>query len=284
MRISPRAFVFGLALTSVFTFATWAKADTFTTIVVYNETDEKVYSVKSDSGNDVRFPIRLATLNDYILQAGWTSKGENRVYLTISDPSVILPPSIGTSSNVPSIPASPLPVFSSGFSYVYGKRQLAFTAPLYSIWFQIDEEKKATIAPDTSKKSLLDLDKGPVIVDQPDGAKNIIFSVKQHGEVLPSQVKLIVYVYEEDKAGNLSLANLASGKAIAFEWLAPPVDWKSDESETVLVKYPGPADSAMQYAGTIIGVYYGNDLQFQSSTSDRILKEYPLPPALTSDQ
>ena len=275
MKSIPGAAVWALSMISSLTWASLAQAEAITATVVYKGGEEHTYSVKDLTEKSAKFPIYLSDSKLYIFRANWNPDGGNRqLFALISDPSIILPPSTGDA--VSSAPAHPLAIFENSFTYTPGKRQLAFTAPGYAIWFQIDDEKAAAVS-EPKKQPLLTLE-APTVENLADGVKNITCAIKAHGDVVMANVKIMVFVYEKDAQGKLSQTE---GR-VSFKWTSPPVDWKEGGVEDLLIEYPGSADPAKKYAGYIIGIYYGDELQSQRMSAEAgvTLSDFPLPDIL----
>ena len=98
------------------------------------------------------------------------------------------------------------------------------------------------------------------------------------------QVKMHVFFYEKDEAGDVQLTE----SKVVSQWISPPVDWKNDEPEILDVTYILPdstlAGSAASngspgrtFVGYIVGIYYNSELQDTRADPGNLAKKFPLP-------
>ena len=98
------------------------------------------------------------------------------------------------------------------------------------------------------------------------------------------QMKLHVFFYEKDEAGDIQLTE----SKVTSQWMSPPVDWNNDEPELLDVTYilpernlPGIAASngspGRTFVGYIVGIYYKGELQDTRADPEDLGKKFPLP-------
>lgn len=98
------------------------------------------------------------------------------------------------------------------------------------------------------------------------------------------QMKLHVFFYEKDEAGDIQLTE----SKVVSQWISPPVNWADNEPELLDVNYtlpdsslPGSAASngspGRTYVGYIVGVYYNSELQDTRADPGNLAKKFPLP-------
>ncbi|MFZ4774734.1 MAG: hypothetical protein ACOYM3_05185 [Terrimicrobiaceae bacterium] len=98
------------------------------------------------------------------------------------------------------------------------------------------------------------------------------------------QMKLHVFFYEKDEAGDIQLTE----SKVVSQWISPPVNWADNEPELLDVTYilpdsalPGSAASngspGRTYVGYIVGVYYNSELQDTRADPGNLAKKFPLP-------
>jgi hypothetical protein len=116
--------------------------------------------------------------------------------------------------------------------------------------------------------------------DGPSGAKNLRISIKARpGQSIdPRQMAVHVFFYESNANGEVQLTNAE----VLTEWISPPVDWSHDELELLNAIYTPSADSALTYAGYVVGIYYKNDLQDTRAEPGSLALQNPLPLYLTT--
>ncbi len=104
------------------------------------------------------------------------------------------------------------------------------------------------------------------------------------------QMKLHVFFYEQDEAGDIQLTD----SQVVSEWISPPVNWADNEPELLDVTYilpdsnlPGSAASngspGRKFAGYIVGVYYNGELQDTEADPGSLASKFPLPLYLKQD-
>ena len=98
------------------------------------------------------------------------------------------------------------------------------------------------------------------------------------------QMKLHVFFYEKDEAGDVQLTE----SKVVSQWISPPVNWADNEPELLDVTYilpdsslPGSAASngspGRTFAGYIVGIYYNSELQDTRADPGNLAKKFPLP-------
>jgi len=98
------------------------------------------------------------------------------------------------------------------------------------------------------------------------------------------QMKLHVFFYEKDDAGDIQLTE----SKVVSQWISPPVNWADNEPEVLDVTYilpdsslPGSASSngspGRTFAGYIVGIYYNSELQDTRADPGNLAKKFPLP-------
>jgi serine/threonine protein kinase len=98
------------------------------------------------------------------------------------------------------------------------------------------------------------------------------------------QVKMHVFFYEKDTAGDIQLTE----SKVVSQWLSPPVNWADNEPELLDVTYilpdsnlPGSAasngSSGRTFLGYLIGIYYNHELQDTRADPSNLAKKFPLP-------
>lgn len=103
-------------------------------------------------------------------------------------------------------------------------------------------------------------------------------------EVDTRQMKLHVFFYEKDEAGDVQLTE----SKVVSQWISPPVNWADNEPELLDVNYilpdselPGSAASngspGRTFVGYIVGVYYNSELQDTRAEPGHLAKKFPLP-------
>ena len=118
------------------------------------------------------------------------------------------------------------------------------------------------------------------------GTKVLRIAIKaRHGTSVDTrQMKLHVFFYEKDDAGDIQLTE----SKVVSQWISPPVDWKNDEPELLDVTYilpdsslPGSAASngspGRTFVGYIVGIYYNSELQDTRADPGNLAKKFPLP-------
>ena len=118
------------------------------------------------------------------------------------------------------------------------------------------------------------------------GTKVLRIAIKaRHGITVDArQMKLHVFFYEKDEAGDIQLTE----SKVVSQWISPPIDWKNDEPELLDVTYimpdsnlPGSAASngspGRTFVGYIVGIYYNNELQDTRADPGNLAKKFPLP-------
>jgi hypothetical protein len=116
--------------------------------------------------------------------------------------------------------------------------------------------------------------------DAPKGAKNLRISIKArpNQSIDPRQMAVHVFFYERDQTGQIQLTN----SEVLTEWISPPVDWSNNEPELLNAVYTPPAKSDFIYAGSVVGIYYKNDLQDTRADPGALAVDHPLPLYLSS--
>lgn len=98
------------------------------------------------------------------------------------------------------------------------------------------------------------------------------------------QMKLHVFFYEKDEAGEIQLTE----SKVVSQWISPPVNWADNEPELLDVTYilpdsslPGSAASngspGRTFVGYIVGIYYNSELQDTRADPGNLAKKFPLP-------
>lgn len=98
------------------------------------------------------------------------------------------------------------------------------------------------------------------------------------------QMKLHVFFYEKDEAGDIQLTE----SKVVSQWISPPVNWADNEPELLDVTYilpdsnlPGSAASngspGRTFVGYIVGIYYNSELQDTRADPGNLAKKFPLP-------
>ena len=98
------------------------------------------------------------------------------------------------------------------------------------------------------------------------------------------QMKLHVFFYEKDEAGDVQLTE----SKVVSQWISPPVNWADNEPELLDVTYilpdsslPGSASSngspGRTFVGYIVGIYYNSELQDTRADPGNLAKKFPLP-------
>lgn len=118
------------------------------------------------------------------------------------------------------------------------------------------------------------------------GTKVLRIAIKaRHGITVDArQMKLHVFFYEKDEAGDIQLTE----SKVVSQWISPPIDWKNDEPELLDVTYilpdsnlPGSAASngspGRTFVGYIVGIYYNGELQDTRADPGNLAKKFPLP-------
>lgn len=134
-----RRLIPALAIPLLLLSAHLAQAASVTVIVSYKDEDD-TYAVENVKHNSVRLPIKASRA--LILDANWSGtdeKGEKELSINLLDPALILP---GTANQNTLTNSGPLSVFSVTLPLTTGKRQLIYRFPGYSLWIQIDDDKK----------------------------------------------------------------------------------------------------------------------------------------------
>ncbi len=109
-------------------------------------------------------------------------------------------------------------------------------------------------------------------------------------EIDTRQMKLHVFFYEQDEAGDVRLTE----SKVVSQWISPPVNWADNEPEVLDVTYilpdsdvPGSALSngspGRTFAGYIVGIYYNSELQDTRAEPGNLAKKFPLPLYLKQD-
>lgn len=101
---------------------------------------EQTYSLKDIKGSEALLPIELQAPR--LLSAGWSGvdeKGVRELYVSLQDPSIIVP---GTVTPTTTVLPAPLETFRVTLSFTPGQKQLLYTSPTESLSIQIDEDKK----------------------------------------------------------------------------------------------------------------------------------------------
>lgn len=90
-----------------------------------------------------------------------------------------------------------------------------------------------------------------------------------------ADIKVVMYIYDSDAAGNLSL----SESKVESEWTSGTVDWREDKNEeTLALRFTAPpVDAGKKYSGYVLGIYYKDQLQDSRASSPDLLQKYPLP-------
>ena len=104
------------------------------------------------------------------------------------------------------------------------------------------------------------------------------------------QMKLHVFFYEQDEAGDIQLTD----SQVVSLWISPPVNWADNEPELLDVTYilpdsnlPGSAASngspGRKFVGYIVGIYYNGELQDTQADPGTLARKFPLPLYLKQD-
>ncbi|MEI6034284.1 MAG: hypothetical protein WCS65_08420 [Verrucomicrobiae bacterium] len=122
--------------------------------------------------------------------------------------------------------------------------------------------------------------------DRSPGTKALRVAIKARPKtaVETRQMKLHVFFYEQDEAGEILLTE----SQVAKQWISPPVDWADNEPELLDLTYilpdsnlPGSAASngspGRKFVGYIVGVYYNGELQDTQADPGWLARKFPLP-------
>jgi hypothetical protein len=102
--------------------------------------------------------------------------------------------------------------------------------------------------------------------------------------------EVVIQVYFYDTINDQSVVQ--TNATVSSRWITPPVDWTTDNVETLEVQYlqPRPADRKearftgnRKYYGYIVRVYYKSELQDMRSDPVKLLKDFPPPLTLKSE-
>jgi len=118
------------------------------------------------------------------------------------------------------------------------------------------------------------------------GTKVLRVAIKSRQKTMVDtrQMKLHVFFYEQDEAGEIQLTE----SKVVSQWISPPVNWADNEPELLDVTYilpdsdlPGSAASngspGRKFVGYIVGVYYNGELQDTQAEPGALAKKFPLP-------
>lgn len=93
-------------------------------------------------------------------------------------------------------------------------------------------------------------------------------------KLVPSDVRVMCYIYESDPDGNISITS----SKIVPNWSSPPIDWVGSTDEELTLQYKGPiANSGLKYAGCALGIYLGDHLQDAWASTPTLLSQFPFP-------
>jgi hypothetical protein len=76
---------------------------------------------------------------------------------------------------------------------------------------------------------------------------------------------------------------------VQFRWATPPADWADTDTEELTVEYqlPKPEPRAKhenrKYFGSLVHIYYKQQLQAATAQPDRLAQQYPPPPTLPKE-
>lgn len=128
--------------------------------------------------------------------------------------------------------------------------------------------------------------------DGAQGTKVLRVAIKSRpgSSVDTRQMKLHVFFYEQDEAGDIQLTE----SQVVSQWISPPVNWADNEPELLDVTYilpdsnlPGSAASngspGRKFVGYIVGVYYNGELQDTQADPGTLARRFPLPLYLKQD-